>query len=71
MQSYAAPRWPGQAHAQQFHLDFRVGDLDAAILHAADLGATEAAEQPAPEAYRVMLDPHGHPFCLCPPPDAD
>lgn len=67
VQSYAAPQWPGQDHPQQFHLDFRVGDLAAAVRHAAGLGATEAPDQPAPEAYRVMIDPDGHPFCLCPP----
>ncbi|WP_448616419.1 VOC family protein [Modestobacter sp. URMC 112] len=67
VQSYTAPRWPGQEHPQQFHLDFRVGDLDAAVRHATGLGAAEASEQPAPQAYRVMIDPDGHPFCLCPP----
>lgn len=67
VQDYAAPRWPGQDHPQQFHLDFRVADLDRAVQHATGLGATVAGEQPAPEAYRVMLDPDGHPFCLCPP----
>lgn len=65
--SYAAPRWPGQEQPQQFHLDFRVADLADAVEQATGLGATEAAEQPAPEAYRVMVDPDGHPFCLCPP----
>ena len=41
--------------------------LGAAVEHATGLGATEAPVQPAPEAYRVMMDPDGHPFCLCPP----
>lgn len=65
--SYAAPSWPGQQHPQQFHLDFRVGELERAIELAKEMGATQAAEQPSPEAYRVMVDPDGHPFCLCPP----
>lgn len=67
---YRAPTWPGQEHPQQFHLDFRVPDLEAATEHALALGATTAATQPAAEvggAWRVMLDPDGHPFCLCPP----
>lgn len=64
---YAAPRWPGQAHPQQYHLDFSVADLDHAIQHATGLGATVAADQPPGAAHRVMLDPDGHPFCLCPP----
>lgn len=64
---YAPPSWPGQEHPQQFHLDFRVAELASAVDRAGRMGATEAAEQPAPEAYRVMIDPDGHPFCLCPP----
>ncbi len=67
---YARPEWPGQAHPQQFHLDFRVPDLEAATTHAVGLGATVADHQPAAEvggSWRIMLDPDGHPFCLCPP----
>lgn len=64
---YSRPQWPTQRHPQQFHLDLRVTDVDAAVAHATTLGAVVAPEQPAPEAYRVMLDPDGHPFCLCPP----
>lgn len=67
VQDYAAPQWPGQAHPQQFHLDFRVSDLDAAVTAAQQLGATVAPEQPNPTMCTVMLDPDGHPFCLCPP----
>ena len=64
---FTAPQWPGQEHAQQFHLDLSVEDLDDAVEHAKGLGATEALEQPSAEDYRVMIDPDGHPFCLCPP----
>ena len=67
---YARPQWPGQEHPQQFHLDFRVPELEAATEHAVSLGATVAETQPAAEVgmnWRVMLDPDGHPFCLCPP----
>ena len=67
---YTAPQWPGQEHPQQFHLDFRVPDLKTATEHATGLGATVADVQPAAEAggsWRVMIDPDGHPFCLCPP----
>jgi hypothetical protein len=46
------------------HFDFQVGDLDAAVADAVALGATPAAEQPR-ENVRVLLDPAGHPFCLC------
>jgi hypothetical protein len=45
------------------HLDFEVVDLEAAVAHALELGAEEAAYQPQ-DNVRVMLDPAGHPFCL-------
>ncbi|HWJ10662.1 MAG TPA: VOC family protein [Nocardioides sp.] len=64
---YSPPQWPGQEHPQQFHLDFRVPELEPALEHARSLGATLAPEQPEGMTWRVMLDPDGHPFCLCPP----
>lgn len=67
---YARPRWPSQQHPQQVHLDLRVADLDAAVATALGLGASVADEQPNPDVSTVMLDPHGHPFCLCPPREA-
>lgn len=64
--SFSSPQWPGQAHPQQFHLDFQVDDVDAAVALAKDLGGAEVSEQPAGEHYTVMTDPDGHPFCLAP-----
>lgn len=64
---FSRPQWPGQEHPQQFHLDLRVADLDAATELALGLGAAVAPEQPADATWRVMTDPDGHPFCLCPP----
>lgn len=64
---YARPQWPGQEHPQQFHLDFRVPDLEAATAHAVGLGASVADQQPEGATWRVLVDPDGHPFCLCPP----
>lgn len=64
--SYSPPQWPGQEHPQQFHLDFRVDNLDAAVAHAVAAGATESVEQPAPGQHTVLLDLDGHPFCLTP-----
>ena len=59
------PTWPDSAVPQQFHLDFRVDDLDAAEAYAVSVGARRV-EGPAPhEGFRVFLDPSGHPFCLC------
>jgi predicted enzyme related to lactoylglutathione lyase len=64
---YSRPAWPGQEHPQQFHLDLRVSDLGRAVEHAVGLGADEAATQTGGDKWRVMIDPDGHPFCLCPP----
>lgn len=69
VQDYARPEWPSQEQPQQFHLDLRVSDLGLGTKHALALGAIEASEQPGGGAYRVMIDPDGHPFCLCPPRD--
>ena len=66
VEPYTAPSWPDQAHPQQLHLDFYAdADLDTAEAAALVLGATSAGHQPQPDRWRVMLDPAGHPFCLC------
>jgi hypothetical protein len=63
---YQAPVWPPVDGEQRpmMHFDFQVGDLDSAVAEAVALGATVAAHQPQ-ETVRVLLDPAGHPFCLC------
>ncbi len=61
---YTPPAWPGQEVPQQMHLDVMVDDLDSAEAAAVELGATRAEQQPG-TTFRVMLDPAGHPFCLC------
>jgi len=63
---YRPPQWPGQDVPQQFHLDFRVDDLDATEALALELGATRPTHQPGDGRWRVLLDPAGHPFCLIP-----
>ena len=62
--SYRAPVWPGQDVPQQMHLDVVVDDLDSAEAEVIALGATKHDHQPG-TTFRVMLDPAGHPFCLC------
>ena len=64
-ENYEPPVWPPEQGRQnmQLHLDFEVSDLEAAVAHAVELGATVAAHQPQDDV-RVMLDPAGHPFCL-------
>ena len=61
---YRPPQWPGQDVPQQMHLDVMVDDLDAAEEAAVQLGASRAEHQPG-TTFRVLLDPAGHPFCLC------
>ena len=65
---HVRPVWPSTPDRpqQQLHLDFEVVDLDAAVAHAIELGATQAEFQPQDDV-RVMLDPDGHPFCLYAP----
>ena len=63
---YIAHVWPEKSEAQQqmAHLDFAVNDLEEAVQYALDCGARIADEQFS-DHWRVMLDPAGHPFCLC------
>jgi glyoxalase superfamily protein len=62
---YRPPTWPGDSLPKQMHLDLTVEDLDAAEAEAVRLGARRVEEQPDPQRWRVLLDPAGHPFCLC------
>lgn len=63
---YQLPVWPSKPEAQQqmAHLDFAVNDLEKAVQHAVHCGAV-MADQQFSDNWRVMLDPAGHPFCLC------
>ena len=64
---YVPPVWPEEAGEQQkqMHLDFTVDDLPSAVDKAIHLGATKAAVQYGGAQYITLLDPVGHPFCLC------
>lgn len=64
-ETFTPPRWPaaeGEQH-MMMHLEVAVDDLEAALTHALEQGATLAEFQPQ-EDVRVCLDPAGHPFCL-------
>jgi hypothetical protein len=63
---YRRPTWPSVADAQVTtqHLDVGVTDLDSAVGWAVECGATLAEHQPS-DNHRVLIDPEGHPFCLC------
>lgn len=58
-------RWPAEPDRQHItqHLDIVVDDLDAAVNWATACGA-RLADQQFQDDVRVMIDPHGHPFCL-------
>ncbi|MBB4701594.1 VOC family protein [Sphaerisporangium siamense] len=55
--------WPGPA--KQFHLDFRVPDVDKAVREYVELGAVKPEFQPG-DGWVVLADPEGHLFCVCP-----
>ncbi|MGH8862958.1 MAG: VOC family protein [Jatrophihabitantaceae bacterium] len=59
---HIAPEWPGQEHAQQYHLDLQVDDYRAAAERAVGLGATWLADG---STWITLADPAGHPFDLC------
>ena len=67
---YEPPTWPEEPGAQSkmIHLEVAVDDVDAAVAEVLAAGGREAPNQPADRdasRLRVMLDPAGHPFCLC------
>ena len=64
VEAYTPPTWPTQRAPQQMHIDVIVDDLDAAEAAVLELGATKHEHQPGTN-FRVLLDPAGHPFCLC------
>lgn len=61
--------WPSPD--KQFHLDFRVEDVDKAVEEYIVLGATKPEFQPGitedGTGWVVMQDPEGHLFDVCPP----
>lgn len=64
---YVPPVWPEEPGKQQkqMHFDFQVEDVAAAAAHAEALGAVRAEAQFGGSEFVTMLDPAGHPFCLC------
>ncbi|MFI1460026.1 VOC family protein [Nocardia carnea] len=70
VENHQPPDWPGDQVPKQMHLDLFVDDLDTAERAAIERGAVKAGYQPAPDRWRVLIDPSGHPFCLTVPPGA-
>jgi predicted enzyme related to lactoylglutathione lyase len=66
-EDYIPPVWPEEKQKQQkqMHFDFQVPDITLAVEYAQSLGAVKAASQYGGSEFVTMLDPSGHPFCLC------
>ena len=64
---YVPPVWPEENNKQQkqMHFDFQVENVEEAVKRAESLGAKKAASQFGGNHFVTMLDPAGHPFCLC------
>lgn len=64
IENHQPASWPDGSTPKQLHLELAVTDLDAAEERALALGAVKADSQPAPDRWRVFVDPAGHPFCF-------
>ena len=64
---YIPPVWPEKDGKQQkqMHFDFQVDHVPEMVKRAESLGATKAKDQFGGQHFVTMLDPSGHPFCLC------
>ena len=64
---YVPPVWPEESGKQQkqMHFDFQVPDVLAAVQQAQTLGAVKVELQFGGKYFTTMIDPAGHPFCLC------
>lgn len=64
---YLPPVWPEEPGKQQkqMHFNFQADDLPAAVEVALRLGVTKTLSQYGGDHFVTMLDPEGHPFCLC------
>lgn len=66
-EDYVPPVWPEEPGRQQkqMHFDFQVESVPEAVSRAEALGAVKAGAQFGGEDFVTMLDPAGHPLCLC------
>jgi predicted enzyme related to lactoylglutathione lyase len=65
--NYIRPAWPEEDGKQQkqMHFDFQVDNVLMMVKKAESLGATKANVQFGGDDFITMIDPAGHPFCLC------
>ena len=68
IEGYEPPPWPDPAGRKQFHVDLYVDDVPTAVKEATAIGATVPDFQPGEGKWTIVLDPAGHPVCLCPRP---
>ena len=59
------PTWPDNEVPQQYHFDFAVDDMDATVAYAVSIGARLVEGADKHSGFTVLVDPSGHPFCLC------
>ena len=66
-ENYVRPVWSAEPEKQQqmAHLDFFVETLEDGVAHALSCGAVLSPTQFS-DSWHVMIDPAGHPFCICP-----
>lgn len=64
VEDHRPPTWPATEVPKQIHLELAVGELEQAESQAVAMGARKAEVQPNPDAWRVLIDPAGHPFCI-------
>lgn len=64
---YVRPTWPEENGKQQkqMHFDFQVDNVLEVVEKAKMLGAVKTKSQYGGDDFVTMLDPSGHPFCLC------
>jgi predicted enzyme related to lactoylglutathione lyase len=66
IEGYEPPGWPDTAAPKRYHMDLDVDDVAAAVERCLELGASKPEFQPGDgERWTVLLDPAGHPFCVC------
>ncbi|MGW0435879.1 VOC family protein [Micromonospora sp. NPDC003197] len=70
VEAYQPPQWPDTSSGKRYHLDLYVDDLDKAEESCLELGAAKPEFQPGGERWRVLIDPAGQPFCICPRPQS-
>jgi predicted enzyme related to lactoylglutathione lyase len=66
VEDYQPPAWPDPGAPKRFHLDLDVDEVAPAVQRCLELGASRPGFQPGDgQRWTVLLDPAGHPFCLC------